>query len=379
MLCASYWGSLAAVLLAIQCGPVDPPARPAAPAYPSLLGQAAPPVEGELTWLNAPAVSWESLRGKVVVLQFFDYSCVNCIRTYPYLREWHRRYAPLGVEIIGIHSPQYQFSTDPNNVLRSVRRYELPYPIAVDSHLKIAEAYGNRYWPRLLILDPAGVVRFDHTGEGAYAAAERMIQDLVRRTRPGLKLPAVMPPVHDFDKPGVVCYPVTAEVYLGKLRGKLGNPELIATNAPIRFTLPAERVEGQVYAHGVWSVADEYMRHAADQEHLDDCLLVKYRATELNVVMKPESIYWMEVFVELDGAPIPKAWAGSDVQYTAEGRSFVRVDEPRMYQLISRQPYRAAEARLCVRGQGLSVYSFSFGTCVIPTDAERLRPGGEKR
>jgi len=370
-------GMVAILALGVQCGPPEQPTKPTASPYPTLVGQMAPELEGALTWFNGPALKLESLRDKVVLLQFFDYSCVNCIRTYPYLIEWNHRYAALGLQIIGVHAPQFEFSMDPANVLSSIRRYNLAYPIAVDSHLKIAGAYTNRFWPRTLIVDQQGAIRFDHTGEGAYAEAEQMIQTLLRESNPNVKLPALFPPVHDFDKPGAVCYPITTELYVGRLRGQLANAEIAATNTVINFHLPEPRDEGKVYANGDWAVHDEYMRHAVDKEHLDDCLTVKYRATELNIVMKPESIYWMQVFVEQDGKPLRQEGAGSDVQYDAEGRSFVRVDIPRMYNIIGKQPYGMYEARFSVRGQGLSVYSFSFGTCAMPKGADTLRPAKE--
>ncbi|MCG3146609.1 MAG: Protein DipZ [Verrucomicrobiae bacterium] len=373
----AHLGTLASVALVVQCGPLEESREPAPSLYPSLVGLPAPPLEGALTWFNSPALTLDELRGKVVLLHFFDYSCVNCIRTYPYLREWNRRYASHGLQIIGVHSPQYDFSTDPANVLPSVRRYNLAYPIAVDSHLKVADVYTNQFWPRVLLVDREGRVRYDHTGEGAYGATETMLQTLLREISPAKSFPTVMEPVHDFDRVGAVCYPITQEIYLGHARGQLANPEGIPTNSIVRLRLPADRAEGKVYAHGAWIMTAEYLRHAVDQEHLEDCLVLKYRATELNIVMKPEGIYWMEVFVDQDGQPIPKSVAGSDIYYDSTGRSIVRVDSPRMYNIIAKQPYGVYEARISVRGQGLSVYSFSFGTCVIPRDAATLRTSKE--
>lgn len=326
-----------------------------------------------MTWLNSAEVSPSTLSGKVVVLEFFDYSCVNCIRTYPYLLEWNRRYASLGVQVLGVHSPQYEFTMDPANVRASAKRYGLVYPIAVDSELKIAEAYQNRFWPRILVIDRDGVVRFDHTGEGEYTEAERQIQSLIQKTNPTAKLPDILPPVHDFDLPNAVCYPITPELYVGKARGNLANPEASDTNAVVHFRLPTERVEGKIYAEGDWSVHHEYMRHAADEEDLSDALMLKYRATEFNIVMKPESIYWMQVFVELDGKPLSRDIAGTDILFDKEGRSFVKVDDARMYNITNKQPFGLYEARLSVRGKGLSVYSFSFGTCAMPKGGDTLK------
>ena len=353
--------------------------RPAAPAtrevpVSPLIGKPAPSLDGALTWLNGDEVTLDGLRGKVVLVHFFDYSCINSIRTFPYLLEWERRYAPLGLQVVGIHSPEFDFGLVPANVQASVQRAGLTHPIAVDSYLKITGTYQNRYWPRILLFDKAGIVRFDHTGEGQYAELERMLQTLLRELNPQAKLPAVMPPVHDFDRTNAVCYVVTPDLYLGRVRGDLGNPEGATTNGIVTFHLPAELEEGVIYAQGDWTVHDDYMRHAVDKDELTDSLALAYRATELNAVMKPEGIYWMQVFVKQDGQPVPKAAAGTDIQYDDAGRSYVKVDTARLYNLTYRQPYQRFEVQLSARGKGLSVYGFSFGTSAVPADAGVIRP-----
>src|SRR5439155_18203884 len=122
-----------------------------------------------------------------------------------------------------------------------------------------------------------------------------------------------------------------------------------------------------------WSNLDEYLRHAVDADATNGCLVLKYRAVEVNVVMKPEDIYWKQVFVKQDGAWLSKDIAGQDIQYDENGQSFVRVDLPRMYNLIDSQPYGTYELQLSTKGKGLSVYSFSFGTCADPKQTGQIR------
>ena len=370
---------LALVVLLPLAGCRPAPAPTTGEAVDSLLiGKPAPSLDGALVWLNGAEVTLANVRGKVVLLYFFDYSCLNSIHTYPYLLEWERRYAPLGLQVVGIHSPQFDFELTPANVQLNVNRAGLTHPIAVDSDLKIAGAYHNRYWPRLLLLDKTGLVRFDHTGEGSYLDLERMIQKLLREITPKANMPTLMRPVHDFDRTNALCYVVTPELYLGHTRGDLGNPEASSTNAIIPFRLPPVRTAGVIYAQGTWSVHDEYMRHTMDQDELIDFLALEYQATELNVVMKPESVYWMKVFVTIDGQPVPKDFAGADITYDETGRSFVPTDTARLYNLTRRQPYRDYEIRLSVHGKGLSVYGFSFGTSAIPTQAATIRSAKER-
>jgi thiol-disulfide isomerase/thioredoxin len=358
------------LLAVLGCGKGEKPS-------PVAVGAPAPELDGALTWVNSPPLQLAGLRGKVVLLDFFEYSCVNCIRTFPYIKDWIRRYADDGLVVIGVHMPQYGFSMDPNNVEGAARRLELSYPIAVDSDLKIGETYANRFWPRKFLIDKDGRIRFEHTGEGAYEETERMIQTLLREIDAGKTFPEPLAPLRDVDRPGAVCYPITPELYLGYVRGVLGNNETGVTNAPVTLTAPDELREGVIYAVGEWANHSEYLRHTRDTEALTDSIVLRYRAVEVNVVMKPEDVYWKHVFVRRDGEWIPRDIAGADIKYDEDDRSYVEVRAARMYNLIANQPYGVHELRLSTFGKGLSVYSFSFGTCVIPKDADTLRPAKE--
>ena len=333
----------------------------------------APELEGALTWLNSPPLTLAELRGKVVLLYFFDYNCVNCLRTLPYLQEWERRYARQGLSIIGVHTPQYDFSTDPRNVIAAVRRLHLTQPILVDSNFRVSGAYTNRFWPHQYLIDKEGRIGFDHVGEGDYGELESRIQQLLREVNPAAEFPGPMRPLRGFDKPGAICYPITPEMFLGRLRGRLANEAPARTNGTMLVTLPAQLAENQVYAVGEWKIESEYLRHTRDSEGLTDFVVAVYRATDANVVMKPEDVYWMKVFVKQDGQWLRKEIAGSDVAFDEQGCSYVRVDTPRMYNLVAGQPYGTHELRLFPRTRGLSVYSFSFGTCEIPADVRKLQ------
>jgi thiol-disulfide isomerase/thioredoxin len=326
----------------------------------------APELNGSLTWLNSTPLRLADLRGKVVLLEFFEYSCVNCLRTFPYIQEWRKRYADDGLVVIGIHTPQYSFSMDPLNVFAGVKRLGVAFPIAVDSDSRIAEAYNNRFSPRVFLIDKAGHIRFDHTGEGAYAETELTIHKLLHEIDPAKNFPAPMEPVCDFDKPGAVCYPITPELYLGHARGQLGNVENALSNGLALLAIPEQCDEGRVYASGAWANQSEYLRHTRDTDEPQDFLTLRYRATEVNVVMKPEDVYWLRVFVRQDGDWLKKEIAGGDIKYDEQGHSYVEARSARMYNLIGRQPYGTYDLQLIVQSRGLSVYSFSFGTCEIP-------------
>lgn len=360
------------MLAVLGCGEISTVTVPPSP-------KPAPELEGGLTWINSSPLRLADLRGKVVLLNFFEYSCVNCLRTFPYLKEWQKRYADAGLVMIGVHTPQYGFSMDPQNVYAAVARLGLSYPVVVDSDFHIAEAYQNKFWPRTFLIDKEGLIRFDHTGEGAYPETELKIQQLLREIDPARAFPAVMQPVHDFDRPGANCYPITPELYLGQLRGELHSPSTTLTNDLAFYQLPDTIEPNKVYAHGEWSNQSEYLRHTRDTDELEDFILVPYHAVEVNVVMKAEDVYWKQVFIQRDGEWLPKSIAGHDVQYDEDGRSFAKVNQARMYNLIKDQPYGSHELRLYVTGKGLSVYSFSFGTCVVPEEVDQLKAGKESR
>lgn len=335
-------------------------------------GRLAPELNGSLTWLNSTSLRLADLRGKVVLLDFFEYSCVNCIRTFPYIQEWEKRYASDGLVVIGIHTPQYAFSMDPRNVFAGVERLGITFPVAVDSDSRIAQAYDNRFSPRVFLVDKNGRIRFDHTGEGAYTETELTIQELLHEIDPTNKFPAPMEPLRGIDKPGAVCYPIAPELYLGQMRGRLGNAERGLSNGQASFTIPKKRDEGRIYASGAWDDQSEYLRHTRDTDQPEDFVSLRCRATEVNVVMKPEDIYWLRVFVKQDGLWLPKKAAGEDIKYDESGRSYVEVKSPRMYNLIGRQPYGTYDFQIIVQSRGLSVYSFSFGTCEIPKNVGSL-------
>ncbi|NQU12312.1 redoxin domain-containing protein [bacterium] len=368
------WLVLLGLGLALGAGGCDP--APAGPATPARL---APELPGGLTWLNSPPLQLADLRGRVVLLDFFEYSCVNCIRTFPYLQEWHRRYGDQGLVIVGVHTPQYGFSMDPRYVYAGTQLLNIQYPVVLDSDYRIADAYDNRFWPRKFVIDAQGRVRFDHTGEGAYEATERMIQQLLREIDPQRRFPPPLAPVRPTDRLEAECYPITGELYLGHLRGRLGNEAAVPTNAPTRFTLSDPCPDDTICLTGQWSVQAEYVRHTRNVDELIDAVVVRYRATEINAVLRPDGPYWLQVYAEIDGHWVRREEAGPDVHFDEQGRSYLKVDLPRMYAITADQPYSSHELRLYSRSRGLSVYSFSFGTTVIQPEVDRLKAPPEAK
>src|SRR5579871_3310899 len=165
-------------------------------------------------WLNTDGQPLQIKKGVVYLIDFWEYTCVNCLRTLPYLQEWNRRYARDGLVIVGIHTPEFQFAHDRNNVAKAVKQLGITWPVLVDSDYRNWTAYNNSFWPRKYFIDGTGRIVADHAGEGGYEESEARIQAMLKHLHPGLKFPKVMALVHDADKPGAVCYPTTAETYV---------------------------------------------------------------------------------------------------------------------------------------------------------------------
>ena len=139
-----------------------------------------PDLNGAVSWLNSPPLTRDSLRGKVVLIDFWTYSCINCLRTLPYVEEWAAKYKDAGLVVIGVHTPEFAFEKDQANVAKAVRDLKISYPVAIDSDYKIWQAFHNEYWPAHYFIDGKGRIRYHHFGEGEYNESEHVIQELLK-------------------------------------------------------------------------------------------------------------------------------------------------------------------------------------------------------
>lgn len=284
-------------------------------------------------WLNSEPLRADGLRGRVVAVDFWTYSCVNWLRTLPYVRAWHERYAPSGLVVVGVHAPEFGFEHALDGVQRAVADLDVRYPVVIDNDFAIWRAFGNRYWPALYLLDGDGRVRFTHFGEEAYEESERAIQTLlgaadglVAVTADGVSLAA------DW---GALKSP---ETYLGSARGE----RRVETSA---LALNQWRLVG------AWSPAEE----AVVLETGRGVLAFRFEARDVNLVLSGTGP--VPFTVELDGEP-PGEAAGVDVDAAGAGV----FSEPRMYQLI-RQPDASWQRTLTITfaAPGVHAHVFTFG------------------
>ena len=308
-------------------------------------------------WLNGGPVRVGA--GEVVLVDFWDYTCVNCLATLPYLRGWDARYREHGLRIVGVHAPEFDFARDASYIERAIADLGITWPVAIDNDYAIWQAYANRYWPAKYLADGRGYLRYYHVGEGGYGDTERVLQALIRERRPGVTLPAVMEPVRGRDLPGAVCYRPTPELYLGYARGLFGHQEAVREDQPAGYRAPARRAMGAAYLDGQWTVRREHAEAGAGAS-----LSVWYQAAEVNLVIHPGAGNEMAtVEIELDDGPVPEHLRGEDVR-AEDGATVVTVDGPRMYRLIRGDAFEEHELRLRVRTPGLRAYAFTFVSCV---------------
>ena len=322
-------------------------------------------------WLNSPPLSMRQLRGKVVLIDFWDYTCVNCIRTLPYVKAWHERYHPHGLVVIGIHTPEFTFAQHESNVERGAREFGLTYPILIDSGYEIWQAFANRCWPAKYLIDAKGYVRYAHFGEGAYSETESAIQELLREINPAAALPTLMEPVRDTDRPGAVCYRPTPELYLGHRRGRIGNRDGFVEDQSAEYSFDGEPEEGVVYAQGRWRATAEFL----GAEEAGARLVLKYSAAGVNLVMSAPPNSSCEVLVRQDGQPLTREQATADTSFRND-ESYVVVDQPRMYSLVDNRDFDTHTLELLCQSSGVAAFAFTFTSCVDP-EASRIYAGSQ--
>jgi len=325
----------------------------------------APDFPPNVQWLQGVPLRMADLRGKVVLIDFWDYTCVNCIRTLPYLNEWHRRYASLGLQIVGVHAPEFSFARESGNVLRAVREHGIAYPVALDNDYAVWQAYANRYWPAKYVVDGKGYVRYFHFGEGAYEHTEEAIRTLLRESFPEILLPGATEPMRGEDKPGAVCYRVSPELYLGYERGQFGNVRDLTLDKAVTYHDPGMHTDGFAYLDGDWLLSNEYAARPAGAGALSK-ITIPYMAKEVNLVVHPPVYGGAAVFsVTQDGAPLAAGDAGADV-VGGTATSIITVDAPRMYRIVNNREIGRHELTLATASDGVAMYAFTFLSCVVP-------------
>jgi thiol-disulfide isomerase/thioredoxin len=315
----------------------------------------APEFVGIDGWLNSPPLTIASLRGKVVLVDFWAYSCVNCVRTFPALRAMYDRYHALGFEIVGVHSPEFSFEKQIVNVRAAIERNDLRWPVALDNRMDTWTAYRNHYWPHVYVIDARGKIRFDYIGEGGDDLIQARIRALLVENH------ATLPAPVDFSEPEANPN-LTPEIYAGTDRGSyngaIGNPEgygragrIVDYKAvkPEAIAGVGANEDGIFFLEGRWVASPEYLEAAGDGAKL----LLPFSARDVFMVAAAPGD--VRVSVLLDGNPVPAAVLAAD----APG-GVVRVSRSDLYRLLH---LNEADVHLLtlVAGKGFRLYTFTFG------------------
>jgi thiol-disulfide isomerase/thioredoxin len=309
-------------------------------------------------WVQGPEVSIRALRGRVVLIDFWESTCVNCLRTLPYLKAWHQRYAGHGLAIVGVHTPEFEISAEPALVAAATRDFGIPYSVLLDADRATWSRFANKYWPALYLLDARGYLRYERFGEGAYGETEEHIQRLLREAGDVAPLPEILEPVRAEDRPGAVCHSATRETHLGFHRGRLLAAEGYRPDEEVRHAAghsggqPAP--PGMFGARGLWLHEAEYLETREPGAEFD----LICDAAGVNLVLAPEG----ELEIEVDGAPVLVEERGADV-VERDGRTFAVWERARMVRLVDSPVFRRRRLVLRFPRVGARAYAFSFATC----------------
>lgn len=301
-------------------------------------------------WFNPPSreategQALKSLRGKVVLVDFWTYSCINCQRTFPYLKDWHGKYKDKGLIIIGVHSPEFEFEKNPENVQKAISDFGIEYPVIQDNNFNTWNAYSNRYWPAKYLIDKEGYIRYTHFGEGDYAETEQVIQKLLEET--GQNVNVDIKNDTFLNKPQNISH----ETYLGyqRMQYLMGQSDMGAGKQ--KFTLSKDISENMFSFGGTWNITKESAVAGPGA-----VLVYNFNAEKVFLVMNP-GVDSGKVKVILDGKLVDEKFAGKDVK-----NGYILIDNDRLYELIDLKGNPGNHLLKLEFTPGVAAFAFTFG------------------
>ncbi|MBF6041220.1 cytochrome c biogenesis protein DipZ [Pseudomonas sp. P154a] len=315
-----------------------------------------PALDGAVQWLNSPPLTAQALKGKVVLVDFWTYSCINCLRTLPYVKAWAEKYRDQGLVVIGVHAPEFAFERDVGNVTKAMKDLGINYPVAIDNDYKIWRAFNNEYWPAHYFADAQGRIRYHHFGEGEYAESERVIQQLLREAG----TVNVADGLINAEATGVQLAPDMSEVqspetYVGFQRAEHFVPETgLVPDKVAAYSPPAELALNDWSLDGKWNVGSERATSSAPASRI----VYRFHARDLHLVLGPGADGKPVRFKVLIDGKAPGDAHGTDVAPDGSGR----VNSQRLYQLV-RQSGGVTDRTFSIEflDPGVSAYAFTFG------------------
>ena len=315
-----------------------------------------PSLDGATGWLNSPPIAAADLRGRVVLVDFWTYTCINWLRTLAYVRAWAGRYEDQGLVVVGVHTPEFPFERDTDNVCRAAKEMRVEYPIALDSDYAVSRAFANRYWPAVYIADAQGRIRHHQFGEGGYGECEMVIQRLLREAgRDDVGNDLVPVGGDGLEAQADWANLESPETYLGYEQGwNFASPGRAALDEPRTYDTPESLKLNHWALSGNWTIE----RRACVLDRADGRIAFRFHARDVHLVMGPRPEEATVPFrVLVDGEP-PGEAHGLDVDERGEGT----VAQPRLHQLI-RQPGPITDCtfEITFLAPGVEAYVFTFG------------------
>ncbi len=322
-------------------------------------------ITGYINTEEGRPINLKDLKGKVVLVDFWTYSCINCIRTLPYLVDWNEKYADKGLVIVGVHSPEFEFEKNVDNVKAAVQKYGIKYPVIQDNDKGTWDAYQNRYWPRKYLVDNEGYIRYDHIGEGGYAETEKVIRSLLAERAAQTGISAINldtntntttpKNVQDVDFTKVK----TPELFFGYefARAPLGNSEGFRPNQTVTYSIPqrSDLKPNTIYLIGDWKNNADNMELQSDTGRI----ALAYSAKSVNIVAggKGEG-GGEELSISENGVALTNK-SGRGIDLSEQGK--LVVDGQRLYNIVMHEGYDWRSLIIDVKGKGFQIYTLTFG------------------
>jgi cytochrome c biogenesis protein CcdA/thiol-disulfide isomerase/thioredoxin len=311
----------------------------------------APDFSGINTWINSPSLTMSQLKGKVVLVDFWTYSCINCVRTLPTITRWDRQYRREGLVIVGVHSPEFDFEKNVSNVQAAVKQHHIQYPVALDNTLDTFTGFKNQYWPAHYLINRNGQVVYTHFGEGEYEQTENNIRVLLGSQQKTLTKPQP-PEVMNGDHQ-------TPETYLGYERGTgFSSPERLQRRQNANYSYPKALDLDSWALNGIWKSEGQHITSkSATSAAAPTGLRLRFTARKVYLVLGRESDKLVKVSVLMNGKPVSSRQAGAAVK----GGQLI-VDRHALYSILSLDKAQTGVLELQVHGAGLEAYAFTFGS-----------------
>ena len=322
---------------------------------------AAPEFVGVTAWLNSEVLTMDELRGRPVLIDFWTFGCINCIRTLPHVRAWHDAYAPHGLVIVGVHTPEFRHEYVEENVRESLPSRGVIWPVAMDNDYKTWRAYNNRFWPHKFLIDQEGRIRYHHIGEGAYQETEKAIRALLAEDGTDLShIPLSSASIPRKTTPSPSMGPRSIFAGSGFAFGSyVGNPTDAPGEGARVFADDVEHNAEAIYLEGRWDWGSDA---ALAQPRADETAMfsVPFHAQSVSMSFGTSGEAPVRVLVTLDGEPIPADRRGGDVLDGPDGQTHLLIDKFRLYDIVSGGSESVGELQFTIDDPGLALYTISL-------------------